>query len=141
MPVGLALVRQDYEDYPQREGGRGEAERAGISGGIDIDTSLEKDLLWTKAGKTEGLTEETLFATSSLVAAVGFELPVSKNRYVEVLRTVAEETQSKHSLCKATTRRVDAKNAKMEELEIKVGSLEDKAEKVSREAAAVEYPY
>lgn len=41
----LSSVRRDYDEYRRREGGRGEAERAGASGVIDVVALLEKDLL------------------------------------------------------------------------------------------------
>lgn len=52
----MAPVRQDYNDFRHREGGRGEAERAGVSDGINLDALLEKRLLCIVPGKADRVT-------------------------------------------------------------------------------------
>lgn len=73
--VALASTRQDYDAYRRREDERGEADRAGASGEVGLDAMLWKDLVWADADDTQGITEEALLVKSSLVSAVGNEVP------------------------------------------------------------------
>lgn len=83
----LASILQDYNDYCLQQSGRGEAERVRASSGVHFDALLEKDLLWIEANDAEGVTEEALFATRSMVSAVEFEIPVPRKGYMEILRS------------------------------------------------------
>lgn len=105
----LASVRRDYNDYRRQEGGRGETERARDSGLLVLDVFFEKYLLWTEAAYAEGVTEEALLATRSLVSAVRNKLPLSKREHVELLWSLDDGVQSKRSEFKAMTQKLAAK--------------------------------
>lgn len=49
---------------------------------------------------------------------------------MELLQFLADEVQSKRSKCNATTQRLNTKNTKVEELDLKAWLLIDKAGKV-----------
>lgn len=101
--LGLASIRQSYDDYRRREGDRGETGRAGAGGGVDLDALSREELSWAEAEDAEGVTEEVLLATCSLVSTIGYDMTVSKKEYVELLRSLASEVQWKRSECEATT--------------------------------------
>lgn len=79
--VHLASMLQDYDDYSCQESGCVEFEGSGSSVRVDLDVLIEKDLLRTEAGDTEGVTEEAVLAACELVSAVLLKLAVSKKVY------------------------------------------------------------
>lgn len=58
-----------------------------------MNAFLEKDLLRTKSGDAEGVTEKALLAMRSLVSAVGYKVPVPKEGYMEILQPLAGKVQ------------------------------------------------
>lgn len=102
--VDLASDRQDYDDYRHRDDDHGEAERAAASAGVDLDSSLDKDLLWTEAGEADGVTEEALLSKRYLVSVVTYDVLVSKKGCFDLLRSLAGEVQSKRSECEPKVR-------------------------------------
>lgn len=128
--VDLASIWQDYDACRQREGGCGENNRAGASGGAELDALLEKNLLWAEAGDAERVTEEALLPTLSLVSAVGYDLFVSKKGFVELLRSLAGEVLTRRIECEATTRHLDDRTTKVGELGLKARLLAEEAGQV-----------
>lgn len=118
--VNLASIRQNHNAYRRREGDRGEAERAMASGKVDPDALLENDFLWADTRGAEGVTEEVLLSMRSLVSAVCYEDPVSKKGYLKLLRSLVGDVQSWLRECEVTTRQLDERGVKVNELELKV---------------------
>lgn len=75
-------------------------------------------------------TEEALLGTRSLAEAIEYEMPVSKKRFVEVLRFLAGEVKSRCSECEATTQQLYTRVTNEEQLEWKVVLLSDEAGKI-----------
>lgn len=78
---------------------------------VDLDALFEKYLSWTEAGDADCVTKKALLATRFGVAAARHEVPISKKRYVKLLRSFAGEMLSKRSECEAKTQQSDARVA------------------------------
>lgn len=94
---------------------------------LDLDELLEKDMLWAEADQVGDVSETVLFAMRTLVTAADFEVPVSKKRYVELLRSFVIETQAARRESKAASRELGVQKAKEGDLELKVQLLTDAA--------------
>lgn len=78
-----------------------------------------------EAGDAEVVTEEAMLEMPSLVSGVGHEVPVSKEGYVEFVRSLAGELQSGCLECEASTQQLAELNSKIEELKLKDRLLVD----------------
>lgn len=90
----LKSVWQNNEEYRSQTGNPSEAEHVGGVGDVDLDTLLDKDMSWSEAGDTERMTEERRMAMCLLILAASHEIHISKKGYVDLLRSLADETQS-----------------------------------------------
>lgn len=96
---------------------------------MGLDALLEKDLLCVEAGDHGDIIEEAFVATRILMAASGHEVPESTNRFVDLLRSLANEVQAACCESQAESRELEGQKAKVRALELKVQLLTSAAEK------------
>lgn len=58
---------------------------------LEVNGVLEQDFFLCQAGDTIHVTEEALSATRTLVSAVVYELPFTKNRYLVLSWTLVDQ--------------------------------------------------
>lgn len=73
------------------------------------------------------MTEEALAATKVLVLAAGYEVPVSKKGYLELVRSLVNSAQGAWRRCAATAQKLAAREARLKHLELKVQFLANDA--------------
>lgn len=128
--IDFGSTRQGYNDYRLQTRNRAEADCTGSNGGVHLDTLPEKDVLWAEFNESEGHTEESLLAMSSLVLDGTHVVRVSKKGYLHLLPSLASKWQLKRCECTATTRLLDERATSVEEVEMKIRFLADKASKL-----------
>lgn len=114
--VDLPSIWKDCTDYRLQSDDCDKTEHAGNSRAADLKALFDGDLLWSEAGDVDSFMEEKLLVTSSLVSAVGQQVPVFRQRYMQLLRLFAGEVQWIRSKCKTTSRELAERYAKMEGL-------------------------
>lgn len=77
-------------------------------------------MLWGRAIRPSGGTEEALDATRSAVTVGGHNVPVSEKGDLELLRTLADKVQKLQHQLDANTRQLSAQGAEIGELELKI---------------------
>lgn len=92
---------------------------------------LEDDLLLGQAENTSDVTEEPLDATRRIVTAVSHDVPISKKRYLELVRALSNEVQNMQRESDATTPHFSEEEVKIGELALKVCLLSDDSVAVS----------
>lgn len=85
--------RSKYDKYRVQTLDFGETSGRGDEGGLDFDALLEKHLLLAEVGDGGDVTEEALVDTRTYTIAAGYDVPVSKKGYAELLSSFATEMQ------------------------------------------------
>lgn len=116
-------VQRDYDTCRGLKGDPDEAEVPQAAGHVDLDAFVEAEQLCDSAGDTDDVAEEALNATRLLVKAVDHDFPISKKRYLDLVRALAEKVQESWRESDASTQQLPEKVGNIGELKLKLSLL------------------
>lgn len=127
----LTFFWQETDDYCRREHNRCGAVRAYSSTSNDLNALSEKHVFYAEVDYVEEVQKEVVMVMCSLVSAVGYDVPIAKKGYVELLQFIACEVQLKSCERKDMKRLLDDMTVEVEQFEAKVRFMMDESTYVS----------
>lgn len=113
-------IRRDYDKHCGQADGSAEVSGKVVEERLDLTSLLQNDLLWAEAADGGDITEKVLVVMRILITAADHGVPVSKEGYENLLRSLTIEVRAVCREMPATIRELDVKNAKKTGLELEV---------------------